>query len=177
MDTLTVAYGLIAVGLVLMAAELFLPTHGILFGLGLAAGLVGVILSFSAGFSTGVTTLTVVVVVVPLFVMALLNLWPKTPMGKRLVLHGPDDDEAVANMPVSLELERLRGRFGRTLSPLRPCGVVDFDGKRVDTMTEGEMIDANQWVRCIDIKGGRVLVRSVEKPPDLVEIDTTLLGS
>jgi len=57
MDTLTLAYGLIAVGLVLMAAELFLPTHGILFGLGLAAALIGVILSFGVSFSTGVTTL------------------------------------------------------------------------------------------------------------------------
>jgi len=177
MDTLTVAYGLIAVGLVLMAAELFLPTHGILFGLGLAAALIGVILSFGVGFSTGVTTLTIAVIVVPLFVMALLNLWPKTPMGKRLVLRGPEEDEAVANMPVSLELERLRGRFGRTLSPLRPCGLVEFDGKRVDTMTEGEMIDAHQWVRCVDIKGGRVIVRSVDKPPDLGDMDTALLGS
>ena len=47
----------------------------------------------------------------------------------------------------------------------------------INPMTEGEMIDANQWVRCIDIKGGRVIVRSVEKPPDLGEIDTALLGS
>src|SRR5439155_4804243 len=88
MDTLTLAYALIAVGLVLLAAELFLPTHGVLFGLGLAAALIGVILSFGVSFSTGVTTLTVVVVIVPLLVVALMNLWPSTPMGKRLVLRG-----------------------------------------------------------------------------------------
>ena len=29
-------------------------------------------------------------------------------------LSGPQDDETVANMPVNLELEQLRGRYGRT---------------------------------------------------------------
>ena len=28
----------------------------------------------------------------------------------------------MANMPVNLELEQLRGRYGKTLSPLRPSG-------------------------------------------------------
>ena len=174
MDTLTLAWGLIAAGLLLMAAELLLPTHGVLFGLGLGCELVGVILSFGAGFYTGMTTLTVTVVLVPLLTGIFLYLWPRTPMGKRLILQHPDDDEAVANMPAMLELERLRGRYGRTISPLRPCGVVDFDGKRVDTMTDGEMIEPNHWVRCVDIKGGRVIVRPVAAPPDLGAIDTAL---
>jgi membrane-bound ClpP family serine protease len=141
MDTLTLAYGLIAVGLVLMAGELLIPTHGMLFALGFGAEIIGVALTFRYGLSTGVVTLLVVVVVVPLVGGVLLRLWPKTPLGKRLFLPGPDDDETVANMPVNLELERLRGRYGRALSALRPCGLVDFDGKRVDTMTSGEMIE------------------------------------
>jgi membrane-bound serine protease (ClpP class) len=176
MTTLMLAYMLIAAGLVLMAAELFLPTHGILFGLGLAGEMVGVILAFGAGFSTGVTTLAVVVVVVPLVAAVALYIWPRTPMGRRLVLHAPDDDAAVANMPATLELERLRGKFGRTVSALRPCGVVVFDGRRVDTMTEGEMIDPERWVRCVDVRGGRVIVRQVDAPPDLGEMDVGLLG-
>jgi membrane-bound ClpP family serine protease len=176
MDTLTLAFVLIAVGLLLMAAELLLPTHGILFGLGLAAELIGVILSFGAGFSTGVTTLTLMVVVVPLLTSVMLYLWPKTSLGKRLILQRPDDDDTVANMPATIELERLRGRFGRAVSPLRPCGVVEFDGKRVDTITDGEMIEPKSWVRCVDIKGGRVIVRAVPAPPDLGDFDTTVLN-
>jgi membrane-bound ClpP family serine protease len=174
MDTLTLAYALIAIGLLLMAAELMLPTHGVLFGLGLGCELVGVILSFGAGFSTGVATLTVMVVVVPLMMGLLLYVWPRTPLGRRMILRRPDDDAAVANMPATLELERLRGRYGQTVSPLRPCGLVEFDGKRIDTMTDGEMIEPKRWVRCVDIKGGRVIVRAVAAPPDLGAMDTTL---
>src|SRR5262249_26477872 len=99
---------------------------------------------------------------------------PKTPLGRRLFLPGPDDDGAVAQMPVNLELEGLRGKFGRTLSPLRPCGVVDFNGRRVDTMTAGEVIEPGQWVRCRDVQAGRVIVRQVSGPPDLANMDTAI---
>ena len=39
------------------------------------------------------------------------------------------------------ELEALKGRHGKTLSSMRPSGSVDFDGRRVDALTEGMMID------------------------------------
>jgi membrane-bound serine protease (ClpP class) len=92
----------------------------------------------------------------------MLYLWPRTPMGKRLIL--PDQDATVAMMPVNLELENLRGRYGRAISDLRPAGVVDFDGRRVDTMSEGMMVAAGSWVRCVDVKAGKVVVRPVDKP-------------
>jgi membrane-bound serine protease (ClpP class) len=73
-------------------------------------------------------------------------------------------------MPVNLELEQLRGRYGRALSDLRPSGVCDFDGWRVDTITEGMMVEAGQWVRCVDVRAGKVVVRPADKPtPDDLE--------
>jgi membrane-bound ClpP family serine protease len=176
MDTLSLAYVLIAVGLVLMGAELFLPTHGVLLALGVGAAIVGVALAFSYGLSTGIMTLLILVVLVPVLGTVLLRIWPKTPMGKRLFLPGPEEDESIANMPVNLELERLRGRYGKTLSALRPCGLVEFDGKRIDTMTDGQLIEPNHWVRCVDIRSGQVIVRQVEAPPDLGNMDTELFG-
>jgi membrane-bound serine protease (ClpP class) len=60
-----------------------------------------------------------------------------------------DENATVAALPVNQELEQLKGRIGRTLSALRPAGVVDFDGRRIDTITEGMMVDPGQWVRCV----------------------------
>jgi uncharacterized protein YqfA (UPF0365 family) len=137
-----------------MVAELLLPTHGILFGLGVGAAIIGVALTFRYGLSTGVITLMVVIVVVPLLGGVLLRIWPKTPLGKHLFLPGPEDDQTVANMPVNLELERLRGRYGKSLSALRPCGVVNFDGRRVDTMTSGEMIGMIVRQKIALVQGG-----------------------
>ena len=89
-------------------------------------------------------------------------------MGRRFIL--PDQDSTLAQMPVNLELEQLRGRFGQAQSDLRPAGVATFDGKRIDVMTEGMMIDAGVWVRCVDVKGATVVVRAMEPPKDITDI-------
>jgi membrane-bound serine protease (ClpP class) len=176
MDNLTLAYVLIGLGLALLLAELFLPTGGVLFVLSVGALVVGVAMTFSYDQSTGVVTLIAVFVAIPLLGAIAFHYWPKTPLGKRFFLSGPDQDATVASMPVNLELEQLRGRYGRSISALRPAGVTEFDGRRVDTMSEGPLIEPGQWVRCIDVKAGRVIVRQIEKPPDLAAFDTTALG-
>ncbi|MBY0455855.1 MAG: hypothetical protein K2V38_00810, partial [Gemmataceae bacterium] len=65
----------------------------------------------------------------------------------------------------------LKGRTGRTVSPMRPSGTVEIDGKRVDAMTEGGMLDAGVWVRCVDVKAGKVVVRALEEQPDLSDLE------
>jgi membrane-bound serine protease (ClpP class) len=127
-----------------------------------------------------------VILGVPALFAVLLRSNTYTSFGRRaLQPPGPEDDATVATMPVNLELEQLRGRIGRAISPLRPSGVVDFDGRRIDTLTEGLPVDAGTWVRCIEVRAARVIVRPVdgpdgEKPPperthlaDLENLDFT----
>jgi membrane-bound serine protease (ClpP class) len=175
MDNLILAYGLIALGLVLLAAELFVPTGGILFVLAVGALVVGVAMTFAestgGSMARGVVTLIAIVVIIPIVGPILIHYWPKTPVGRRFFLNRPDEDDTLANMPVNLELEQLRGRYGRTVSWLRPAGVALFDGRRIDIMSEGGMIEPGAWVRCIDVKAGKVIVRQVERPPDLADME------
>jgi membrane-bound ClpP family serine protease len=175
MEPLTVAYLLIALGLALLVAELFLPSGGVLFLACSVCILVGVAMAFVYGdTATGMVTLLGVFVLVPAVATLMLYVWPRTPMGRRLIL--PDQDATVANMPVNLELENLRGRYGRALSDLRPAGVVDFEGRRVDTITEGMMVAAGSWVRCVDVRAGKVVVRPVDKP-NLGDLESADFGS
>ena len=163
---------LIILGLILLLGELFIPTGGILFVLSVAALVVGVAMTYYSN-STGafLAALLFVAVGAPTLFGLAFYYWPKTAMGKRFFLAGPEEDHTLATTPVNLELEQLRGHYGKTLSPLRPAGVVEFDGRRVDTITEGIMIDAGQWVRCIDVQAGKVIVRPVDKPPDLGDLE------
>jgi membrane-bound serine protease (ClpP class) len=168
---LVLGVGLIILGFLFLAAELLIPASGTLFVLAVAAIGVGVVLVFAYDASAGLLTLLVVVVAFPVAGGALLHFWPKTPMGRRMFLTGPQEDATIASMPVHLELETLRGRFGKTVSPLRPSGITDFDGWRVDTITDGIMVGSGEWVRCIEVRAGRVLVRPVDKP-DLGNLET-----
>jgi membrane-bound serine protease (ClpP class) len=87
-----------------------------------------------------------------------------------MVLQGAQEDATVAQMPVNLELEHYRGQFGRAISSLRPSGVADFDGKRVDVLTEGGPVEAGEMVRCLEVRAGRVIVRRVD-PVDLKTLE------
>ncbi|MGE3806886.1 MAG: hypothetical protein AB7K24_19640 [Gemmataceae bacterium] len=166
MDALGFAYLLIGIGLVLLAAEVFVPSLGILFVLGTACLVGGVAMTFIFASSPYIGWLTLLIIgfLLPVGGYFMFQLWPKTMIGKRIILQATPDDDAALTMPVHVELEQLRGRLGRALAPLRPAGVADFDGRRIDVITEGMMIEAGEWVRCIDVRAGRVLVRKVDKP-------------
>jgi membrane-bound ClpP family serine protease len=162
--TLILAYVLIGVGFLLLVGELFLPSGGVLPMLTVACLAVGVSLAFYYDSTTGLVTLIGVFIALPVVGGVLLHYWPRTRMGKQMFLHSPEAEGTVATESAQEELRELVGRFGKTVSSLRPSGVCDFDGRRIDTITEGMMIDPGEWVRCIDVKGGKVTVRLAEKP-------------
>ena len=111
---------------------------------------------------------TIVVVGLPVVGFALVAAWRRLAIGQTL----EEIDQATATaVPQIAELEYLRGRTGRTVSPMRPSGSVLFDGRRVDALTEGIMLDAGVWVKCVSVQGGRVIVRQLDTPPDLGEIE------
>jgi membrane-bound serine protease (ClpP class) len=174
-NLLILGFLLIGAGFLLLAADLFLMS-GILAVLSLGSIIVGVILTFwGGGVGVGVVTALAVFVALPLTVRLLLYFWPRTPMGKNIFLTEQPEDATVASLAVNQELENLKGRIGRTLSALRPAGMVDFDGRRIDTITEGMMVDAGQLVRCIDVRAGKVVVRPIDKP-DLGDLETAIFN-
>lgn len=166
MDNLTIGFILIGVALLLVVAELFLTTGGVLLVIAGIADLIGVAMVFMYGDRyLGLATLVAEAVVLPLVAALGFYIWPKTPMGRRLMMRTTDQQHAtVAAMPVIQELDALRGRIGKAVSVLRPSGVVEFDGRRVDCLSEGVLIEPDTWVRCVDVKAGRVLVRPIDNP-------------
>lgn len=175
MTPLTLAFVLIGLGVALMLAELLLPTSGVLTlgGVGLIA--LGVILTFVYGDQyTGMVTLVTSCLALPVIFALIMYVWPRTPAGRRLMMREVGDAATVAEMPEVAGLEALRGRFGRAVSPLRPSGVVEFDGRRIDCLSEGMMIEAGTWVKCVEARVNRVIVRPVDRPGlDLENADFT----
>src|SRR5262249_46124060 len=135
---LTLAFGLIILGFVLLGAELLFPS-GVLTVIALVVVFVGVTLTFYQSTTAGLIRLAAVIVFVPLAGRLMLHIWPRTWIGRRLFLKEAEENAATAHTDAHQELEPLIGRFGRTLSDLRPSGVANFDGKRVDVITEGIM--------------------------------------
>lgn len=55
--------------------------------------------------------------------------------------------------------EHYLGKKGVALSQLRPAGVADVDGERLDVVTEGGFIRQGSKIRVIEVEGTRIVVR------------------
>jgi membrane-bound ClpP family serine protease len=145
---------LFAVGLVLLAAEVLLPTHGVL-GVMAAGCIVWAIgLCYWIDPWLGVGAFLVTLALTPVGLWAAMKIWPKTPIGKRLFLQ-PDRTESPAMPPVSV------GQAGVAVSALRPMGECDFGDLRLEVMSEHGMIAPGRKVRVVAISGGHAVVRPV----------------
>jgi membrane-bound serine protease (ClpP class) len=165
MDYLSIAYILFLVGAVILAAEVVLPTGGILVVASLLFFALGVGIILARGTTIeAVVSLGGLAVGLPIAGLVAVSAWRRMSLGSIL----PDDADGTAI--AAGELEGLKNRVGKTVSTMRPSGVVELEGKRIDAMTEGVMLDAGVWVRCVEVKGGRVIVRQLESPPDLANI-------
>ena len=60
-----------------------------------------------------------------------------------------------------VHLKVLVGHDGVALTQLRPSGVARFGDKKVDVVSEGEVIDRDSRIRVIEVKSNRVVVRAV----------------
>jgi membrane-bound ClpP family serine protease len=67
------------------------------------------------------------------------------------------------NEPVAEQLRRLLGETGRVLTPLRPVGLCEFDGCRIECAAEGEYVQAGRTVRVIRVEGMQPTVRAIDE--------------
>jgi len=167
MDYLTIALILFTIGVIMLIAEILLPTGGILVVVSLLFFALGVGIILAQGTTTeAVVAIAGLALGLPAAGFVAVSAWRRMSIGAIL----PDDATAPGTVTGVVELETLKNRTGKTVSPMRPSGTVEFDGKRVDAMTEGVMLDAGVWVRCLDVKSGKVIVRQIEPPADMTDI-------
>ena len=153
MDPLTLSILLILVGIVVLVAELMIPSHGILGVLSAVAFLGAVIALFAVGPWFGVTALAVLTVASPFVIMGMLHTWPNTPLGKRMVLNtvtpAPPRDARLAV-----------GQLGKATTELRPMGECEFDGTRLESVSQLGIIAVGSPVRIVSLEAdGRPIVQ------------------
>src|SRR5262249_17033634 len=146
MDTtfLTLGLPLIGIGLVLLVVDLF-TASGALAALAIVVAVVGLVFVFRYDTTAGLAAAGGLLVGVPILGYVLVRFFPVFGGWRR----GQDVvADTVESMPVVAELAALKGRYGKSLSALRPAGVVDFGGRRVGRLTGGSVIGPGQEVGC-----------------------------
>lgn len=132
-------------GIVLIVASLFLAMVG-----------ADPFLDFTA-VSTAVIKLTVGLAAALILIFLLARFLPKSNIFKKFILS--EEEKADAGYTSRLILSDLIGAEGVAVTTLRPAGTAEFNGKRVDVVTDSEYIENGKPIVVTAVEGMRVVVR------------------
>lgn len=149
---------LIAAGAVLLLLETVLP--GMVAGaLGVLCLLAGVIAGYASfGFQTGNLILLGVAFGLMAGTLCWLKYFPDSRVARLFVSRGQIGE-------LGVEKPELLNQTGVALTNLRPCGTALVNGKRVDVVTEGGMIERGTPIRVVAIESFRIVVRVASSNP------------
>jgi len=147
---------------VLIVAEVFIPSAGLLSICSLACVVVGIAIFFQHSAAAGWIGVVVAVLMVPSLLALAYKILPKTRFGKRVILAPPvrQRGDAIADTP---ELAQMIGHVGRVLTTMRPVGMCDFDGRRVECVAESGYLQKDKRVQVIRVEGTQVTVRVMDE--------------
>ena len=97
--------------------------------------------------------------IVLIFLVFGARLISKGKLPKSLIL-----DQAEEDYRSSEDLSALLGTTGKTLTVLRPAGMAELGGRKVDVVTRGEFLDKDSFVEVVEAAGGRIVVRACQDP-------------
>lgn len=142
-------------GACLMILEVFLPGFGLPGISGLVLIGAGVVIAAIAhGMLIAVVILLVVIALLALVVSWVMRSASKGNCHSEIFLKDKDDLDNREDMQV------LVGKVGRTTSVLRPAGIGDFDGVRLNVVTEGGFIERDMPIEIVSVDGTRIVVRA-----------------
>jgi len=161
MSELLLILALLIGAMLLILAEICTPTFGTLAVAAMVCLGVVVYRCFLIHPWLGIFAIVAIFVGVPFYLKYLINLFPKTPIGKKLMLSSRKADTG-GGVPESAEHEALIGAEGVASSILRPSGTVTIDGRRRVATAESGFISEDTPIRVVRSSGLNLVVRAIE---------------
>lgn len=152
MSPIVLLFGL---GLLLIVAEVLVPSFGLLGGSATLCILGAIGWGYSVDPALGTNLLFAAALLVPLVLVFGLKLFPKSPLGRRFTARGYSFEDGRG---VDRRDDALLGARGVVAAPCRPAGIALLAGRRVDVVSRGEHIDAGVEVVVVEVSGNRVIV-------------------
>lgn len=151
---------LLALGLLFLVAEFFVPSGGVL-GILCGLSIVGaIIVGFLAGPSVGAGVLVTSLIIVPTMIGLGVRYWPDTPIGKQMLIPRPESaDDVLPATETYRGLHELIGHRGLARSVMMPSGVVEIGKRQYDAVSAGMPIDPGQPIIVMGVEIHRLIVR------------------
>ncbi|HUP78748.1 MAG TPA: NfeD family protein [Pirellula sp.] len=169
MSLLVIAVLLFIASLVIFAIDLMIPSGGVLVGVTASFALAAVLVAFRHSTNTGVWMLIATLGSAPVMMWGFLEIWPRTPFGRRMTSPPEPAGEFVwSDAAKSKNVNSLIGAEGVAMGEMIPSGLVQIGEQSYEAFSESGPIDAGKPVRVIRLDVGRLVVTTirVNKPSD-----------
>jgi len=145
------------IGVLVIIAEIFIPSLGVLAIIALAVLSYSLYIVFTTISTTaGIVFTSLDIIFLPVVIFLGIKVLANSPLALKREL-------SKQNGVVSQKekLETFINMKGTAVTDLRPAGMASIDSKRVDVVTDGEYIDADTPVIVTGVSGNRIIVDRV----------------
>jgi membrane-bound serine protease (ClpP class) len=141
-------------GLLVILAEIFIPSLGVLTAI--ALGLLGyslyLVFTTISTFS-GMVFVGFDLLAIPILLVLGLKILAASPLSLKSRLASKDGVVSQA-----MGFEEYGGKQGISVTDLRPAGIALIEGKRLDVVTDGDYINANTPILVTGVTGNQIIV-------------------
>jgi membrane-bound ClpP family serine protease len=164
LSLLLIAILLFVAALVIFAIDLMIPSGGVLIGVTACLAFAAILMAFRHSFNAGVWMLIATMGAAPMMMWAFLNLWPHTPIGRRMTsAPEPAGDFVWSDAAKSKDSHSLIGAEGIAIGEMIPSGLVQIGDQSFEAFSESGPIDAGKRVRVVRLDVGRLVVAMIRR--------------
>jgi len=153
MELIQIFYALLGTGILLLSLEIFVP-GGILGTIGGLMIMSTIFMSLFIFEKYGVLIAFLILVFAVGILMLWISIFPKTYLGKRVSLN-----DTLKTAKSNDDRKDLIGAEGVALSDLRPSGFAKINGKKLDVVTSGDLIEDGKEIVVTNVEGFRIVVK------------------
>lgn len=152
--------------LVLAFVDLFVPSGGVLLILAAATAVACILFGFRSSYGMGLAMLTIVFASVPAFAFAAIQIWPRTPIGRRIILNAPQQQTQaeVKESNHTQGLDRFVGCVIEAEYPMIPSGQIRIEGTLYNATSKSGVIESGDRVEILEIRDRNLVVEKTQKP-------------
>ncbi len=143
-------------GFVLLVIEMYIPGFGLAGISGTILMIGGIIVMKPTPLQALLLVLISVILLSIAFSIAMYSISKGRLSRSKLVLNDALNQKEVA---AGEDLSYFVGKVGQTRTALRPAGIAEFDGVKLNVVSDGDFVNTQKHVRVERVEGNRIVVR------------------
>ena len=150
------------VGIGLLVLEAFMPGFGLPGISGIVMEIVAIVLTWVNHGPVAALGLTIIVLsLIAIAISMSLRSATKGRLSRsKIILKERESNEAGYRSAEDMQV--FLGKEGETTTVCRPTGMAEFDGVKLNVVSEGEFLPAGTRVRIVQVEGSRIVVRVIK---------------